>query len=49
MADETSYLILDANKKKGKKSSLGYMWAYCNQVDKLVFFECQRGRGNKHA
>jgi len=25
------------------------MWAYCNPVDKLVFFEYQRGRGNKHA
>jgi len=49
MADETTYLVLDANKKKGKKSSLGYMWAYCNPVDKLVFFEYQRGRGNKHA
>jgi len=25
------------------------MWAYCNSVDKLVFFEYQQGRGNKHA
>ena len=49
MADETTYLVLDTEKRKGKKSSLGYMWAYCNRVDKLVFFEYQRGRGNKHA
>lgn len=49
MADETPHLVLDTDKKKGKKSSLGYMWAYCNPVDKLVFFEYQRGRGNKHA
>lgn len=49
MADETTYLVLDVDKRKGKKSSLGYMWAYCNPVDKLVFFEYQRGRGNKHA
>jgi transposase len=25
------------------------MWSYCNPVNRLVFFEYQRGRGNKHA
>ena len=49
MADETSITVLDSDKGKGKKSHIGFMWAYCNPVDKLVFFEYQRGRGNKHA
>ena len=49
MADETSYTMLDTEKGKGKKSHIGFLWAYCNPVDKLVFFEYQRGRGNKHA
>ena len=49
MADETSITVLDKEKLKGKKSHIGYMWAYCNPVDKLVFFEYQKGRGNKHA
>ncbi len=49
MADETSITVLDNDKLKGKKSHIGYMWAYCNPVDKLVFFEYQQGRGNKHA
>jgi transposase len=49
MADETSITVLDCEKAKGKKSHIGYMWAYCNPVDKLVFFEYQKGRGNKHA
>jgi len=49
MADETPYQVLDSEKAKGKKSHIGYMWSYCNPVDKLVFFEYQRGRGNKHA
>ena len=49
MADETSITVLDTEKAKGKKSHIGYMWAYCNPVDKLVFFEYQKGRGNKHA
>lgn len=48
-ADETGITVLDSDKGKGKKSHTGYMWAYCNPVDKLVFFEYQRGRGNKHA
>lgn len=49
MADETTLRVLDSDKPKGKKSHIGYIWAYCNPVDKLVFFEYQRGRGNKHA
>lgn len=50
-ADETGITVLDSEKGKGKgkKSHTGYMWAYCNPVDKLVFFEYQKGRGNKHA
>ena len=49
MADETHITVLDSNKGKGKKSHIGWMWAYCNPVDRLVFYEYQRGRGNKHA
>jgi transposase len=49
MADETSMTVLDSERGKGKKSHIGYMWAYCNPVDRLVFFEYQKGRGNKHA
>lgn len=49
MADETGITVLDNDKPKGKKSHIGYFWSYCNPVDKLVFFEYQRGRGNKHA
>ena len=49
LADETSITVLDNEKAKGKKSHIGYMWAYCNPVDNLVFFEYQKGRGNKHA
>ena len=49
MADETAFTVLDTEKGKGKKSHIGYMWSYCNPVDRLVFFEYQKGRGNKHA
>jgi transposase len=49
MADETHIKVLDSEKVKGKKSHIGYMWTYCNPVDRLVFFEYQQGRGNKHA
>jgi transposase len=49
MADETPFTVLDSERGKGKKSHIGYMWSYCNPVDRLVFFEYQRGRGNKHA
>jgi transposase len=49
MADETTMTVLDSDRGKGKKSHIGYMWAYCNPVDRLVFFEYQKGRGSKHA
>lgn len=49
MADETAMTVLNQERGKGKKSHIGYMWAYCNPVDRLVFFEYQKGRGNKHA
>ncbi|MET3884670.1 hypothetical protein ABIE54_003559 [Chitinophagaceae bacterium OAS944] len=41
--------VLDSEKVKGKKSHLGWMWSYCNPVDRLVFFEYHKGRGNKDA
>jgi transposase len=49
MADETHITVLDSDRGKGKKSHIGFMWTYCNPVDRLVFFEYQQGRGNKHA
>jgi transposase len=49
MADETHIDVLDTEKIKGKKAHLGWMWSYCNPVDRLVFFEYHRGRGNKDA
>jgi len=49
MADGTHMTVLDSEKVKGKKSYIGFMLAYCNPVDKLVLYEYQRGRGNKHA
>lgn len=49
MADETHITVLDSDKDKGKKSHIGFMWSYCNPADRLVFFEYQKGRGNKHA
>jgi len=49
MADETSITVLDTEKIKGRKAHTGFMWSYCNPVDRLVFFEYQRGRANKHA
>jgi transposase len=49
MADETHMKVLDSDKRKGKKAHIGYMFSYCNPVDRLVFFEYQRGRGIKHA
>lgn len=49
MADETRIDVLDSEKVKGKKSHLGWMWSYCNPVDRLVIFEYHKGRGNKDA
>jgi transposase len=49
MADETRIDVLDSEKVRGKKSHLGWMWSYCNPVDRLVFFEYHKGRGNKDA
>jgi len=42
MADETSITVLDTNKPKGKKSHIGYMWSFCNPVDKLVFLNIRK-------
>lgn len=49
MADETHIDVLDSEKVKGKKAHLGWMWSYCNPVDRLVIFEYHRGRGSKDA
>jgi len=49
MADETHIDVLDKEKAKGKKSHIGWMWSYCNPVDRLVIFEYHKGRGNKNA
>jgi transposase len=49
MADETAITVLDTEKIKGRKAHTGYMWSYSNPVDRLVFFEYQKGRANKHA
>ena len=49
MADETPITVLDTEKIKGRKAHTGYVWSYCNPVDRLVFFEYQKGRASKHA
>lgn len=49
MADETGFRVLDSEKRKGRKSHRGQMWAYANPADKMVFFEYQQGRGRKDA
>jgi transposase len=49
MADETHIDVLDSEKIKGKKAHIGWMWSYCNPVDRLVIFEYHKGRGNKNA
>lgn len=42
-ADETTLKVLD-NEQKGK-AHRGYLWAYKNPLQKLIFFEYQHGRG----
>lgn len=49
MVDETGFRVLDNEKKKGKKSHRGQMWAYANPADKMVYFEYQQGRSRDHA
>ena|GEM_PF-131767 len=43
--DETRYRVLDNEKKKGKKSHIGWMWASLNPVQKIVCFSYEQGRG----
>lgn len=43
--DETRYRVLDHEKKKGKKSHIGWMWASLNPVQKIVCFSYEQGRG----
>ena len=45
-ADETGMKVLDSEKNGG--SHQGYLWAYRDVINNLVFFEYQRGR-NKEA
>ncbi|MCU0431377.1 MAG: IS66 family transposase [Cytophagaceae bacterium] len=42
-ADETTLKVLD-NEKSGSAHQ-GYLWAYRNPIEKLIFFEYQPGRG----
>lgn len=49
MVDETTYRVLDNEKQKGKKSHLGFLWATCNPIQKMVAFSYQKGRGHKDA
>jgi len=37
MADETHITVLDRERGKGKKSHIGFMWAYCNPVTAWCF------------
>ena len=47
--DETGLDVLMGNEnKKGKKIHAGYLWAYLNSIDNLLFFDYQQGRGEKH-
>ena len=49
-ADETGLKVLcDQLSKKSKKIHDGYLWCYNNSIAKLVFFDYQHGRGEKHA
>jgi transposase len=45
--DETSFRVLDKDKKKGKKSHIGWMWATMNPVQRIACFLYQKGRGKK--
>jgi transposase len=49
IVDETTYRVLDNEKQKGKKSHLGFLWATCNPIQKIVAFSYQKGRGHKDA
>lgn len=44
-ADETPVKVLD--KSKQGETHRGYYWVYQNSIDKIVFFDYQRGRGRE--
>ncbi len=47
--DETGLKVLcEKLTKKSKKIHDGYLWCYNNSIKKLVFFDYQHGRGEKH-
>lgn len=47
--DETGLKVLLGNESsKAKKIHDGYLWCYNNSIKKLVYFDYQAGRGQKH-
>jgi transposase len=47
--DETGLKVLLGNESsKAKKIHDGYLWCYNNSIKKLVYFDYQPGRGQKH-
>lgn len=47
--DETGLkVLLGKESGKGKKIHGGYLWCYHNSVKKMVYFDYQTGRGEKH-
>lgn len=48
MMDETTYRVLDNEKKKGKKSHIGYLWGCANPIQRMVAFNYKGGRGKKN-
>jgi hypothetical protein len=48
-ADETGLKVLcEKLSRKSKKIHDGWLWCYNNSIEKLVFFDYQHGRGEKH-
>ena len=48
--DETGLkVLLGKENTKGRKIHDGYLWCYNNSILKLVYFDYQPGRGQKHA
>lgn len=47
--DETGLpVLLRKENSRSKKKHKGYLWGYHNSLDKLVYFDYQPGRGEKH-
>ena len=45
--DETRFRVLDKEKKKGKKSPIGWLWLCANPIQKIVAFTYKPGRSNQ--